>query len=63
MFVNGKKRDFENFLVSEMLQKLDLSLEKVVIELNLEILPKEEYGKTTLRKDDNIEIVAFVGGG
>lgn len=63
MFVNGKKKEFEGYLVNKMLEELGLNKEKVVIELNLEILPKEQYDKTTLREDDKIEIVAFVGGG
>lgn len=63
MFVNGKNKEFEGYLVNKMLEELGLNKDKVVIELNLEILPKEQYDKTTLREEDKVEIVAFVGGG
>jgi sulfur carrier protein len=35
----------------------------VAIELNLEILPKSDYGTTLLCDGDRVEIVQFVGGG
>ncbi|MFA5143211.1 MAG: sulfur carrier protein ThiS [Candidatus Omnitrophota bacterium] len=37
--------------------------EHIVVEHNLRIVPKEEWGKTALRENDNVEIVSFVGGG
>ncbi len=46
-----------------MIKDLELYADKIVVELNLEILPKDEYDKTILKEDDKIEIVAFVGGG
>lgn len=63
MIVNGKEKKYEGLLVSTMLKELGLNKDKVVVELNLEILPKEEYDKRTLREADKVEIVAFVGGG
>ncbi|GAA0116641.1 sulfur carrier protein ThiS [Clostridium senegalense] len=63
MLVNGKEKNYESFSVSEMIKDLDLNADKIVVELNLKILPKEEYDKTVLKEDDKIEIVAFVGGG
>lgn len=63
MIVNGKKKNYEGFSVSEMIKDLELYADKIVVELNLEILPKDEYDKTILKEDDKIEIVAFVGGG
>ena len=63
MIVNGKKKNYEGFSVSEMIKDLELDADKIVVELNLEILPKDEYDKTILKEDDKIEIVAFVGGG
>ncbi|MBU5228032.1 sulfur carrier protein ThiS [Clostridium senegalense] len=63
VLVNGKEKNYESFSVSEMIKDLDLNADKIVVELNLKILPKEEYDKTVLKEDDKIEIVAFVGGG
>lgn len=63
MLVNGKEKNYESFSVSETIKDLELDADKIVVELNLKILPKEEYDKTILKEDDKIEIVAFVGGG
>ncbi len=44
-------------------QSAGIDPRRVAIELNLEILPKTDYGTTSLRDGDKIEIVQFVGGG
>ncbi|MTI66257.1 MAG: sulfur carrier protein ThiS [Firmicutes bacterium] len=64
MIINGKQKDIKpGITVIEMLEELNLSKDKVVVELNFEIIPKNEYDKKVLNKEDNIEIVSFVGGG
>ncbi|QEK10993.1 sulfur carrier protein ThiS [Crassaminicella thermophila] len=63
MLINGKEMDFEKMSISEMLKKLGLSEEKVVVEVNFEIVPKEKYKEHILNKEDQVEIVSFVGGG
>ena len=35
----------------------------LAVEINGEILPKSKYRETTIKSDDNVEIVSFVGGG
>jgi sulfur carrier protein len=64
MLINGKQIDFEDGItVANMLKKLNLSIDSVVVEVNLEIVPKELYSKKVLCSSDKIEIVSFVGGG
>ena len=64
MIVNGKKSDFDaGITVNELLQKLNLSKDKVVVEVNLEIIAKEQYVARALNTGDKVEIVSFVGGG
>ena len=64
MLVNGEKMEFSTSItVSELLQKLNLQPERIVVELNLEIIPKEEYAQRILREEDAVEIVHFMGGG
>ena len=36
---------------------------RIVVELNEEILPKEQYTTTYLKEGDCMEIVMFMGGG
>lgn len=49
--------------ISSLLNKLGINEEKVVVELNKEIVIKEEYSKINLQEDDTIEVISFVGGG
>ncbi|MFD3156240.1 sulfur carrier protein ThiS [Haloimpatiens sp. FM7330] len=64
MIINGKEMDFESQItIEKMLEKLNVSKDKVVVEVNFEIIPKEKYKDRVLNKEDKVEIVAFVGGG
>ena len=62
--VNGKFKSVrENYKISDLVKDLKIPLKKVAIELNQEIMDKKKIGKITLKKDDKMEIVHFIGGG
>ena len=62
--INGEQRQFDAVMtVNELLSTIGLDSRKVAIERNLEIVPKSEYGGTTLESGDKLEIVHFIGGG
>ena len=62
--INGKfSRINENLTLSTILKQLKIPLKKVAIELNHEIIDKNALNKIKIKKDDNIEIVHFIGGG
>ena len=62
--VNGKvKRLRENTKMSKLVKNLKISVKKVAIELNQEIIDKKKLDKIIIKKDDKIEIVHFIGGG
>ncbi len=62
--VNGKvKTVLNNSKLSDLINKLNLPLKKVAIELNREIIDKKTTSNIKLKKDDKIEIVHFIGGG
>ncbi len=64
LIVNGEQKNFESSLsVQELLAGLSIPKEKVVVELNLEILSKDVFSHTVLKEGDAVEIVHFVGGG
>lgn len=64
MIVNGKTVDLNSVkTIIDLLKVYELSSEKVVIELNKEIIPRETYETTALNAEDIIEIISFVGGG
>jgi len=53
----------ENLNLSVFLKQLKIPLKKVAIELNQEIIDKNNTSKIKLKKNDKIEIVHFIGGG
>lgn len=63
MIVNGKEMNFGNITISQLLDKLNLDINKVVVEVNFQIIPKEKYSNFVLTKEDKVEIISLVGGG
>lgn len=62
--INGKDESVEKEInLAELVAGKKLSPEKIVVEHNLRIVPKDEWQNIALREDDRIEIVSFVGGG
>lgn len=62
--LNGERREFgETQTVSELIQTLQLSDQRIAVELNKEIVRKKDWENTVLSDADKIEIVHFVGGG
>ena len=61
--VNGKNRNVSGLSVSKCLELLDYDVRTVVVERNMEIVPKTEYDITVIQENDEIEIVSFMGGG
>jgi len=50
-------------MITDLVKDLKIPLKKVAIELNQEIIDKKKIGKISLKKNDKIEIVHFIGGG
>ena len=62
--INGKLTIIEeNTNLSNYVKQLKIPIKKVAIELNHEIIDKNNLKKIKLKKDDKIEIVHFIGGG
>ena len=62
--VNGVLRQVpERLTASELLETLQISPERVAVEINLTILKRAQLSDTVLKEGDQVEIVQFVGGG
>lgn len=62
--VNGEARAVPDSLtLLELVTHLQLSLERLAIELNQEVARRAEWSNIILQEDDRVEIVHFVGGG
>ena len=64
IILNGKSRSIQKTTsVYDLTRSLKLSIDKVAIELNKEIINKKTIKNLYLKNNDKIEIVHFIGGG
>ncbi|MDR0880766.1 MAG: sulfur carrier protein ThiS [Clostridioides sp.] len=64
MIVNGKEEKFKiNMSILDLLERYNLKADRVVVEVNAEIIDVDGYGDYIIDKADKIEIISFVGGG
>ena len=62
--INGEARDFTFPLsLASLLEQLGMKQDRVAVELNRNIVPREQWADTHLGEGDRLEIVHFVGGG
>lgn len=65
--INGEVREFENtsvpFTLAALIENLGMKADRVAVELNHDIAPRDQWTQTSLSDGDKLEIVHFVGGG
>ncbi|PKN08628.1 MAG: thiamine biosynthesis protein ThiS [Deltaproteobacteria bacterium HGW-Deltaproteobacteria-7] len=62
--INGTPAAIEGAVnLEQLIVGKGLIPERVVVELNLRIIPRNQWRTVLLNDDDAIEIVSFVGGG
>ena len=62
--VNGKEREVRSGLsVLQLVESFDLNPLLIVVELNREILSRDQFKDVQVSEGDAVELVHFVGGG
>jgi sulfur carrier protein len=65
--INGDERDFSDVPASlslaALVVKLGMKPDRVAVELNRDIVPRDRWAATLLKEGDRLEVVHFVGGG
>ena len=65
--INGEERDFGGspapYTLSALVETLGMKADRVAVELNRDIVPRDRWAATQLQEGDRLEIVHFVGGG
>jgi sulfur carrier protein len=65
--INGEAREFSGspdpFTLAALVETLGMKSDRVAVELNLDIVPRDRWADTQLNEGDKLEIVQFVGGG
>ncbi|MCL6513849.1 MAG: sulfur carrier protein ThiS [Alicyclobacillus sp.] len=64
LILNGQRRELDApCTVAELLARFELGEERVAVERNGRIVPREAFAEERIEDGDVIEIVRFVGGG
>lgn len=61
--VNGEEKNAAGMTIEAFLLQEGYRLDRIVVERNLEIVPKEQYAMMILQDNDSVEVLRFVGGG
>lgn len=64
IILNGHKREIEHKVtLDRLLDLFSLPKQRVAVELNKEVVRRQDWEKTQVRDEDKIEVIHFVGGG
>jgi thiamine biosynthesis protein ThiS len=64
LIINGQPREFASLAtLSDLVTQLGMKPDRVAIELNRDLIPRDRWPTTQIGDGDKLEIVHFVGGG
>jgi sulfur carrier protein len=65
LHINGEERDFNlpSPTLAALVEALGMKADRVAVELNRDIVPRDRWAETALKEGDRLEVVHFVGGG
>jgi len=69
LHINGEEQAFADqtppatFTLAALIESLAMKPDRVAVELNRNIVPRDRWPETPLKDGDRLEIVHFVGGG
>ncbi|MGB8013513.1 MAG: sulfur carrier protein ThiS [Terriglobales bacterium] len=61
--INGEPQVSSAETLSALVEHMGMKPDRLAIELNREIVPRDQWPQTQLHDGDKLEIVHFVGGG
>jgi sulfur carrier protein len=61
--INGKLEDVPEMTVLDLLKSKDVEPRMVAVEVNSEMVEKDDYGAIRLKDGDTVEFLYFMGGG
>jgi len=64
IYLNGEARDIANgTTLGELLTELEMTQQRIAVEINLNIIPRSLHAETLLQAEDKVEVVRAIGGG
>lgn len=61
--INGKAEDIQGETVMDLLKHKNVEPRMVAVEVNSELIEREQYESTIIKEGDEIEVLYFMGGG
>lgn len=61
--INGKTENLEVSTVMDVLKAKDIDPQLVAVEVNTQMIDQENLGAASLKEDDKVEFLFFMGGG
>jgi sulfur carrier protein len=61
--INGKVENLEVSTVMDVLKTKDIDPQLVAVEVNTQMIDQENLGTTSLKENDKLEFLFFMGGG
>ena len=61
--INGKPEDIEEKNILDILKAKNVEPRMVAVEVNSELIERDNYETTILKEGDEIEFLYFMGGG
>jgi len=64
LVINGESKKLDDIVtVSDLLASLEFNSQQVAVEVNRDLVPREEHAGHQLSDGDQVEVVTLVGGG
>ncbi|QDU96880.1 Sulfur carrier protein ThiS [Lignipirellula cremea] len=61
---NGEPRETQaETTIAQLLESLSLPSRRVAVEVNRQLIPRQQHAAHILNEGDEVEVVTFVGGG
>ncbi|EMI16947.1 ThiS, thiamine-biosynthesis [Rhodopirellula maiorica SM1] len=62
--VNGESVEIESSMsVQQLLETVDVPPNYLAVEVNADVVAREDYASTIVNEGDDVEVVTLVGGG
>ena len=61
--INGKPEEVQEATVLGLLKSRNVDLRMVAVEVNSELVERDQYEVTALKEGDEVEFLYFMGGG
>ena len=61
--INGESEAVSGQILLDYLKEAGYDTKSVVVEINMEIIPREKWTDIVLKDEDTVEVLRFVGGG